>query len=210
MRSDHREENTPWWVSRKISDEKIERLIHDVEEFINGLSSIYQCTLFIEDYRRDARQQHLPCLFRASLKLQVDTYTAPYTKQLDHSDFGRTKPSLGDPLGKCRAVISSVDVAEVTVDWPPFFGLISMELLFSRIFADLCPATWKIKSFHTLYCKLHFSEQSCWSLSDKWICPFDELNLSGKDISIAVTMDQLIRHYVALQSRIQSYKSTFV
>lgn len=51
--------------------------------------------------------------------MSVITEAGTYIKELVHSDFGRTKPSLDDLLGNCRTDIISLDVTEVFVDWPP-------------------------------------------------------------------------------------------
>ena len=54
--------------------------------------------------------------------MDVITEAGTYIKELVHSDFGRTKPSLGDLLGNCSTDIISLDVTEVFVDWPPPMG----------------------------------------------------------------------------------------
>ena len=51
--------------------------------------------------------------------MDVISEAGTYIKELVHSDFGRTKPSLGDLIGDCQTDIISLDVVEVFVDWPP-------------------------------------------------------------------------------------------
>lgn len=110
-------------ASREISDEEIQKFNDNVKEFIIHQKTPTRVlhrrplatrdrTVFSMHLSRDAQRDN------RYFKLQVETEAGAYIKELVHSDFGRTKPSLGDLLGNCRTDIISLDVADVMVDWP--------------------------------------------------------------------------------------------
>jgi len=50
------------------------------------------------------------------LTLTMTTQAGTYIKEFVHGDFGRTRPSLGDLLGGCRAEILQLDVTDVHME----------------------------------------------------------------------------------------------
>lgn len=52
-------------------------------------------------------------------KLYLCTQAGTYIKEFVHSDFGRTRPSLGKLLSGREVDILSLDVTDVQLDWPP-------------------------------------------------------------------------------------------
>ena len=52
-------------------------------------------------------------------KLYLCSQAGTYIKEFVHSDFGRTKPSLGEVLSGRKVDILSLDVTDVQLEWPP-------------------------------------------------------------------------------------------
>lgn len=52
-------------------------------------------------------------------KINITTQAGTYIKEFVHSDFGRTKPSLGHFLGGIKVSILALDVIDICLDWPP-------------------------------------------------------------------------------------------
>ena len=68
---------------------------------------------------RTVYSMHSEIMDSHRFKLYLCTQAGTYIKEFVHSDFGRTKPSLGVLLSGREVDILSLDVTAVQLDWPP-------------------------------------------------------------------------------------------